>query len=55
MDFQIVKMNKDKISTKMSKIFVRIIATGPCIANQLRDEGLLFNANFAIFQQYHYF
>jgi hypothetical protein len=70
MDFHIVKMYKDRVSTKMSKIFflsmcdvkvsepvsqmkmtfqeIRIIATGPCITNQLRDVNTICRRSWYI-------
>jgi hypothetical protein len=33
---------------KMTFQEIRIIATGPCIANQLRDEGLLMDYEIGI-------
>jgi hypothetical protein len=69
MDVHIVKMYKDNVSTKMSKIFflsmcdvkvsltftskitfqeIRIIATGPCIANQLRDVNTICRRSWYI-------
>jgi hypothetical protein len=58
MDFHRVKMYKDKVSTKMSKIFfvnvwrtfqeIRIIATGPCITNQLRDVNTICRRSWYI-------
>jgi hypothetical protein len=49
MNFQIVKMHKDKVSTKIQKyLLIRIIATGPCIANQLRDINTICRRSWYI-------